>query len=260
MDYEVFERLNKFSHVNFEEKRHIYTIGDKQLTSVTTLLKQFEEEKDWVGIADRYAAKNGETGMHWLDLWWEEKHIAGIKGDEFHKYAELTLANKKYNINIHRIIEEYSKFTKLEGFEPQKVMTKLKMMFDIFWLQANGTLIPVRSEFIVGDSELGIGGMVDQLFWNTKMKELQIWDWKTSKKVAKSNGYNKLTGILSHLDECEWNKYSLQIGIYKHIIQKNLGLEIGTCYIGWFNEKNDTYKIIKTRDLDKEVQSIFQAA
>lgn len=258
MDFEILEKLNGFNHVTFEERRHIYTIGDKKLTSVTTMLKEYEEEKDWTGIAEKYAAKHGETGQYWSDLWWEKKHIAGIKGSEFHSYAELTIANKVYDINLGRIIDEYSKFTKLTGFEPQKVMAKLKTMFDVFWLKTSGTLIPIRSEFVTGDEELGIGGMVDQLFWNTKMQELQIWDWKTSKKISKSNKYNRLTGVLSHLEECEWIKYSLQIGTYKHIIQKNLGLNIGTCYIGWFNENNDTYKVIKTLDLEEEVKSILK--
>jgi hypothetical protein len=260
MDFEILEKLNGFNHVVFEERRHIYTIGDKKLTSVTTLLKQFEEEKDWDEIATKYAAKNGETPEYWRDLWKQEGSIAGVKGDELHKYGEYSMANKIYDINVERVALENDKCDKIDWFEPWKVMKKLKMMWDVFWLQANGTLIPVRSEYIVGDEEIGVGGMVDQLFWNTKMKELQIWDWKTSKKIARHNDWNKLTGVLSHLDECEWNKYSLQIGIYKYIIKKNLGLDIGTCYIGWFNEKNDTYKIIKARDLDKEVEQIFQAA
>jgi ATP-dependent exoDNAse (exonuclease V) beta subunit len=258
MNFEIIEKLNGFSHVLFEEKRHIYTIGEQKLTSVTTFLKQFEEEKDWYGIAERYAAKNGETAEYWQDAWKQEGSLAGTKGDEFHKYAEFSMANKIYDINVVRVAEEEAKCDKIDWFDPWKSIKKLKMMWDVFWLQAQGKLIPVRSEFITGDAELGIGGMVDQLFWNVKEQELQIWDWKTSKKVAKSNDFNKLTGVLSHLDECEWNKYSLQIAIYKYIIEKNLGLKIGKCYIGWFNENNDTYKIIKARNLDKEVKQIFE--
>lgn len=260
MNFEILEKLNGFNHIMFEERRHIYTIGDQKLTSVTTLLKQFEEEKDWDAIATRYAAKNGETPEYWRTLWKQEGSIAGTKGDELHKYAEVTMANKVYDINMERVVLENERCTLIDWFEPWKVMKKLKMMWDVFWLQAKGTLIPVRSEFVVGDAELGVAGMVDQLFWNTRMKELQIWDWKTSKKIARHNDFNKFTGPLSHLDDCEWNKYSLQIGIYKYIIKKNLGLEIGDCYIGWFHEKNDTYKVIKARNLDKEVEQIFQAA
>lgn len=259
MDFEIIEKLNGFSHVIFNERWHTYKIGQQKLTSVTSLLKQFEAEKDWDLIAERYAAKNGETGDYWRDAWKQEGRVASEKGSEFHLYAEWAMANKEYEFDMEKIIKTTEECDKVSHFEPHKAMKKLKMMWDVFWLQAQGKLIPVRSEFITGDAELGVGGMVDQLFWNVKEQELQIWDWKTSKKIAKSNDYNKLIGPLSHLDECEWNKYSLQIAIYKHIIEKNLGLTIGKCYIGWFNENNDTYKIIKTRNLDKEVQHIFKA-
>lgn len=258
MDFEILEKLNGFNHVMFEEKRHIYTIGDQKLTSVTTLIKQYQEDADWDEIATKYAAKNGETPEYWRDLWKQEGSIAGAKGDEIHKYAEFTMANKVYEIDMERMVLQTEKCDKIDWFEPWRVMKKLKMMWDVFWLQARGVLIPVRSEFVVGDAELGVAGMVDQLFWNTKMQELQIWDWKTSKKIARHNKYRNLTGPLSHLDDCEWIKYSLQIGIYKHIIKKNLGLDIGDCYIGWFYENNDTYKIIKTLNLDTEVSQMFQ--
>ena len=100
----------------------------------------------------------------------------------------------------------------------------------------------------------GMGGMIDQIFWNTKMQELQIWDWKTNKKIAASNKYNSFKSPISHVEECEYNKFSLQLSAYKHIIEKNLGLVIGSCYIVHFNTNNEKYKIMKTRDFEKEVK------
>jgi ATP-dependent exoDNAse (exonuclease V) beta subunit len=257
MDFEILERLNRFSNVKFEEKRHIYTIGDTQLKSTTTLIKEFEPLKDWNEIARRYALKNGESAQYWAELWRQEGVIASEKGTQLHLYAENKLANKVYEFDW-LALELINKECDLIELDTEKTMNKLKLMFDVFWFQARANLVPVRSEFVVGDEELGIGGMVDQLFWNTKMSELQIWDWKTNKKIATSNKYQRFTGALSHLEECEFNKYSLQLSIYKYIIKKNLGLEVKNCYIGHFNEKNDTYKILKTKDLHKEVELILQ--
>jgi len=259
MDFEILEKLNAFSHVQFEEKRHIYTIGDKQLTSVTTLLKQYYPDKDWQEIAEKYAAKNGETAEHWQRAWKQEGTIGREKGSEFHLYAELSLANKVYDFDMEKMVRITEESDLVTHFEPYKAMKKLKMMWDVFWLQATGVLVPIRSEFVMGDEELGLGGMIDQLFWNTKMQEIQIWDWKTNKKIAKSNKFQKLKPPLQHLDECEHVVYSLQIGVYKYIIEKNLGIVIGTCYIGHFHELNDTYKIIKALDMSKEVKSILEA-
>ncbi len=62
---------------------------------------------------------------------------------------------------------------------------------------ASGKLIPVKSELVVGDSELNLTGMIDQLFWNVKHECLQIWDWKTNNKINMKNNFgNNLNHIL----------------------------------------------------------------
>lgn len=260
MDFEILEKLNAFTNVEFEEKRHIYTIGKQQLTSVTTLLKKFSPDKDWQEIAEKYAAKNGETAEHWQKQWKQEGTIGREKGSEFHLYAEMSLANKVHDFDMEKMVRITEECDLVTHFEPYRAMKKMKMMWDVFWLQAQGVLIPVRSEFVMGDAELGIGGMIDQLFWNTKMQELQIWDWKTNKKIGMSNKFQNFKAPIQYLDECEYNTYSLQIGIYKYIFEKNVGIKIGTCYIGHFHELNDTYKIIKARDMSKEVELILNVA
>jgi ATP-dependent exoDNAse (exonuclease V) beta subunit len=259
MDFEILEKLNGFNHIKFEERRHLYTIGDRKLTSVTTLLKGLEPEKDWGEIAFKYSLKHGETTEYWIEKWKQEGIMGSEKGSEFHLYAENSLANKVYLPNEIKLGQVQDK-CKMLDIDIRRALKKMMMMWDVFWLQASPNLVPVRSEFIIGDEDFGIGGMIDQLFWNIKMMELQIWDWKTNKAIKTANRYQSFLNPISHLDECEFNKYSLQIGIYKYILEKNLGLEIGNCYIGHFHENNDTYKILKTRGMEKEVQLILNAA
>ena len=110
---------------------------------------------------------------------------------------------------------------------------------------------------MVGDSELGLCGMVDQLFWNEKSGELEIWDWKTNKEIKEKNKWQQFKSPLSHLDVCELNTYSLQLSLYKHIIEKNTNLKLCSSYIVWLNENNDTYKVFKCNDFEKEVKSIL---
>jgi hypothetical protein len=66
-----------------------------------------------------------------------------------------------------------------------------------------------------------------------------------------------MTNGLEHLAECEYNTYSLQLGVYKKIIEKNTNLRIGKSYICWINDSNDNYKVIKTKDLDEEVELVL---
>lgn len=259
IDMELIEKLNGFNHIKFNEDDHTYMVGDIILTSTTTFLKKFEPEKDWDGIAYKYSLKNGETPSYWKLKWQQEGIIGSEKGSMFHLYAENSIANKVYIPPFKRLLETQEKCS-LVDVNLERALKRIMLMWDVFWLQAKGNLIPIRSEFIVGDLDHEIGGMIDQLFWNVKMKEIQIWDWKTNKKIAKANKYQSFLHPISHLDECEFNKYSLQLAIYKYILEKNLGIKIGNCYIGYFYEGNMEYKVLKTREMKQEVEQILNAA
>ena len=130
-------------------------------------------------------------------------------------------------------------------------------MFNNFYDKSFGKLIPVRAEVVVGDKDWGVTGMIDQLFYNEKSKKLEIWDWKTNKAINTNNKWQQFKEPLGHLDVCELNTYSLQLSLYKHIIEKNTNLKLGKSYIVWLNENNDTYKVFKCHDFEKEVKSIL---
>jgi ATP-dependent exoDNAse (exonuclease V) beta subunit len=68
--------------------------------------------------------------------------------------------------------------------------------------------------------------MVDQLFFNEKSGKLEIWDWKTNKKIDKKNRWQQFKEPISHLDVCELNTYSLQLSLYKYIITRNTNIEL----------------------------------
>jgi ATP-dependent exoDNAse (exonuclease V) beta subunit len=111
----------------------------------------------------------------------------------------------------------------------------------------------VRAELVVGDDTYGVCGMLDKLFYNVEEDELQIWDYKTNKEINMSSKYkSKMINGLNHLEECEYNTYSLQLSIYKKIIEKNTSLKIGKSYLCWINEENDSYQIIETKYFDTE--------
>ena len=99
--------------------------------------------------------------------------------------------------------------------------------------------------------------MIDQLFYNEKSKKLEIWDWKTNKAIKDKNKWQQFKKPLSHLDVCELNTYSLQLSFYKLIVERNTELQLGDNYIVWFNENNDTYKVIKCYDFSDEILKIM---
>ena len=67
-----------------------------------------------------------------------------------------------------------------------------------------------------------------------------------------------MTGCLSHLDDCNYIHYSLQLNGYQYILEKKTGLKLrNEHFLIWMNENNDTYEIYKTKDLDEEAKTML---
>jgi len=235
--FDFISDLNAFRDISFNEAEHSYKYRDKVCTSVTTLIKEYETPFDTEGQAERYALKHG-LNKSLVILEWEQKKItAANKGTELHKYAEMKFASKQYD------------------FDEEDLPKKLTEIIDKFFDDSKDWLIPVKAEWIVGDYELGICGTMDKLFYNLKEKELQVWDYKTSKQISTYNPFKTtMTNGLEHLYQTDYNKFSLQTGVYKKIVHRNTQFKLGSSYICWVNEKNDTYKVFKMAELQDEVE------
>lgn len=238
------EQLNKFNDIVFHEDDHKYVYNGLECKSVTTLLKDYKSIFDEMIIASRYAKKHKLELLEVLRSWDEIRERSATIGTEIHKYAEMKFLQKAY----------------MPHWGNYDVSEKLIEYVDNFYQDTKNKLIPVKLEFVIGSFEKRICGMIDKLFWNIKAQELQIWDYKTSKKIETSSSFNnKMRNGLEHLDDCEYNVYSLQLAIYKKIIETECQIKLGNSYICWINEQNDNYKVIKTANMEQEVNLIWNS-
>lgn len=242
---EIFQELEKFNGIEFNEEAHLYHYDGQLCTSVTSVIGRYKEPFDTEKIATTYAVKRGLSVFDVIADWEEKKIASCNKGSHVHKYAELKFACKKYEVDSEEMSE---------------ILHKCFGLIDSFYNDSKGKLIPIRSELVIGDKERRLCGMIDQLFYNVKANEFQIWDYKTNKEIKLKNDYKKrMLNELWHLDECEFNTYSLQLGLYKKIIEENTNIKIGSSYICWVNELNDTYKPMKVANMESEINKIWSA-
>lgn len=240
----LIEKLNKFTDIVFHEDEHKYVYRGYECKSVTTLLKDYKYYFDEMIIASKYAKKHELELLEVLKNWDDIRERSGKIGTEVHKYAEMKFLQKAY----------------MPHWGSYDVSDKLIEYVDNFYNDTKDKLIPLKLEFVVGSFEKKICGMVDKLFWNIKAQEIQIWDYKTSKKIDTHSAFkNKMRNGLEHLDDCEFNTYSLQLAIYKKIIETECQIKLGNSYICWVNQENDNYKVIKTADMKEEVNLIWDA-
>jgi hypothetical protein len=236
------ELFTSFNDIVFYDEPHKYFLGNKELISVTTLIHKYQEEFNedyW----SNYKSEQFSISQREILRAWEFINKKGtIKGSTIHDYAEKLFLNKAYAYPKELILKEF-------GFDPViNEYNTTKNHVDKFYNDVHGKLIPIRTEMIVYDAESLIAGMVDMLFWNNKMKQFQIWDWKTNKEFTSEMKSRHLINDLYMLEDCDLEIYSLQLNLYKYIIEKNTGIKLGKSYIVWFSHNNESYRIIEIKD------------
>ncbi len=217
-----------FNEIQFNRKDHTYTIRDKNLISATTLVSQLEREVDWAEKAKGVAIREGTSTDLILKQWKDNGELAAEKGTKIHQYIERRLRWKT---------------------EPDTKYPEM-MAFDSFWKKAQGKLTIKEIEWIIGDYKLGIGGTVDLVAFSSNTNKYHIFDWKSNKKFTYDNQWQNLLPPFNDLEDCHLVRYSLQLSIYKVILQCNTDLDLGESYIIWLNSdyQGEYFTSIKALD------------
>jgi ATP-dependent exoDNAse (exonuclease V) beta subunit len=88
---------------------------------------------------------------------------------------------------------------------------------------------------------------------------LQYSNYKTNKKINRKNDYGEtLLAPFDHIPKCEHAKYSLQLHLYKLILERNSPFSVGDLGIIWVAGEND-YGFIKPLDYKKEAAQMLES-
>lgn len=217
-------------HIKFTDHDHRYVnmnTGD-DYQSVTTLIHKYVPKFDANRISAAVAKKRGLPQHVILKEWEDNKNAACEKGTF-----------------VHKVIEDYFE----EGLVTDGFETLLEKIAADPIISLKG-----RSEEIAYSDECMIAGQVDRrnLIGNT----LNIIDWKTNKEI-KRTGFRgeKLKGALAHLDNCNFNIYSLQLSIYALLLCKMYGYNIGRLYLVWI--RGQEFERIECPFLHEEARGIL---
>jgi len=248
--------FTSFNDVVFFDEPHKYYLDNKQLISVTTLIHRYQEEFDEDYWSLYKANEHKLTQREIIRAWKFINKKGTMKGSAIHDYAEKLFLNKIYEYPERMILDEF-------GFDPIKPEYDItKKHVDNFYNDVQGKLIPIRAEMILCDKESLIGGMLDMLFWNTETKQFEIWDYKTNKEFTEKLPEDKpkryMRDDLYMLEDCDLEIYSLQLEMYKQIIEKHVPIKLGKSNIVWFSHNNDNYKIIETKNREYYVKKIIE--
>lgn len=244
--------FTKFNNITYFDEPHEYYVNKDKFVSVTTLIHKYQNVFDgeyWSKI------KSEQFGIpqYKIKRAWKFINMKGtMKGSIIHDYAENKLLNKVFKYPKELIYNTFG----FDPIYPEYIITKKHV--DQFIKDSKDKLIIIKTELVVYDEEYGVAGMVDALFYNVTKGVYQIWDHKTNKTLSLSNPNYQLNDILYMVDDSDLDIYSLQLAMYKYIIEKNTDLKLGDSYIVWYSHNNDNYKIYQTKNYEYLVKQILE--
>ena len=87
---------------------------------------------------------------------------------------------------------------------------------------------------------------------------IDIYDWKRSKEIKTTNRWQyATTECISHLPDTNFWHYSLQLNIYKFLLEKNYGKTIKDMYLVVMHPNQKKYQRYKVPELSTEVKELF---
>jgi hypothetical protein len=227
----------EFSQIQFDHADHAYTAPDgKPLQSVTKVVKGLRQPFKADYWAERKAAERGISKEAILAEWDAKGQAGRERGTALHTYIEHLVREVPYSPPIH-----YPEMNAFEGF----------------WVSELPSGSVARCEWVVGCPEWGIAGTLDLLYWNPATQKYHIYDWKTGGKFALANRYERMQAPFADLDDCEFNAYSLQVSLYRLLVEAYTSLPLGDSYIAHF-APDGSYRVHTALDLRDRLRTWLQ--
>ena len=241
------------TRIAFRSEGHRYVIDNNYgVTSVSQLIDEFFPEFD----ADIAIAKM-RNGNKWAPghKYWE------LDDDEIkRKWKEKGEKAARDGTELHKLIEMYYQKQSCDSSEKE---------FEHFlsFTEDHPTLEPIMTEWRIFDEEHRIAGTVDMIYKNEN-GTYTMYDWKRSKKVIDETDGQPITnnrwgekgfGELNDIDKTVFNKYCLQLNLYRHILETRYKLEISSMNILVLHPKHDKYYAIEVPNMQGKVDYILNS-
>lgn len=237
------------NRVQFIEEGHLYfiynedgSLSELPRTSVTTLIHNcFPEFNADECITKMMRSRNwhnskyyGMTSEEIKHLWKTDGNKAASTGTYMHFNIELTLNG----IIVQDNSIQYSYFTafwkdfseKYPQFRPYR--TEQTVFYENF-----------------GKNNLNLCGSIDFLLSDDD-GNIIIMDWKHSKEIKMKNPYEKGLYPFEYMDNCNYNHYTLQLNIYRHILETKYNKNVIFMMLVIFHQNQPTYQCIEVKHIN----------
>lgn len=235
------------AHISFDEPTHVYTIdGDSTFKSVTTFIHDFFPHFDADSVLKKMCASpKWNTHKHYgkspeeiKEIWRKNGEEAASQGTAMH----LNIENYYNGVPMTASFKESP-----EGILFQK------------YLDDHKEYKAYRTEWTVFSKKYKIAGSIDMVYEDPKNPGCHvIADWKRSNEIKFENKWEKGKGPLSHLDNCNYWHYTLQLNIYRMLLEKYYDKVITDMFLVVLHPNNESYLKITIPKISKEILDMLE--
>lgn len=251
MSLAIKHRHPRDNLMHFDEPTHIYTVkgSSEGIVSITKFLHEFFPHFD----ADAVIV-NMMKSKKWPDSKWYGMSPQAIKDAWNANGRQASEAGTDMHLGIEMVMNG------AEDVVPDS--TKETIEWKYFWNYWNkDSLIwePWRTEWEIWDEDLKLAGSVDMIYRNRINGTFAVYDWKRSKEIKMENNFQSGFGPVSHLPDCNYWHYTLQLNMYRWMLEKHYGIVVSEMALVIMHPNNTNYRKYVLNRLDDEIEGMVEA-
>lgn len=226
------------------EHKYYHKQTGESFKSVTTVLSMLEPHFDSEAVA--YAISQQSDDVK------KPEYVGMTKEQILDEWERINREANEYGTEVHEILERYLLADRIyipKNDYEREIITKFQEVDDM-----TGTIYP---EAVLFSKKYKIAGTSDIV--EDCGEYFNVLDFKTNKELNFISKYNQwLNKPVSHLSDCQYNVYALQLSIYAYMIQMQTRKKVGKLQIYYLNPQKDyTFEKINMPYLGRDAKAVL---
>jgi len=218
----------------FDEETHTYRLGDVNLKSVSQLVaSQFQPFNAQAIAASIEKSKAMDPDSRYFGM----DRVAILK-----QWREASQDATDKGTRLHRDIESFY----LNGTHPETPSPEWDQF--LAFNQDHHDWRILGCEVRVNNTK--VAGTIDAIFQTPD--GIVLVDWKRCRAIDYS-GYRQGINLMRYVEDCNYNKYSLQLSLYKELV----GCEVIGTFIVHIHPELESYRKIRAQNFHMESKMLI---
>lgn len=247
------------AHIAFDEPTHKYYVNGscQGNISCTGFIHEFFGHFD---------AKAIITKMKRGPKWATSKYYGKTDEEIMKEWSDNGKEASSAGTAMHFAIEQFMHGA-MDEIKPEVKDTLEWKYFMKFWEECGHDLEPYRSEWevftdslepVASERKIKLCGSIDMVYRRKSDGKFVIYDWKRSKEIKSDNPFGSGLPPLEHLPDTNYWHYTMQLNVYKWMLEKYYGLEVADLYLVILHPDQPSYRRMRLNIMTDEVEDMIE--